>query len=405
MSRPRLVFVTPVPPSPQSTSGFSARVHYFTAAAGERMDVTLVLIRRPGAEHAALDGATEIVDRVIRLDAPRAPWDEPSVKGRALRALVQYPFDRLPYDCYPRTWPDLKDALAAEQPDIVTFYLPLLAHLVDHAPERTPVMAVLEEGWERLVSASLEGSPWKDAWLSRREASRFASVYQGVDRRANAVVAISDEEKEWFTRTIDAAKIAVIPNGIDLSYFSPGESVEPDTDVLVVGDLRSPRNYVGALRTWEAARAKGWHWTFVGAVDERLAASLREGGATVTGAVADLRPYYDRARVVLVPSFDGTGVKSTSIQGWAMRRPLVTTPVGARGLPVRDGENALVAGEPAALVDAIGGVLDDSALAGRLAEAGYRAALRDCDLATLAPRFAEICLGMVNAQTALASDA
>src|SRR3954469_7058115 len=137
MSRPRLVFVTPVPPSPQSTSGFSARVHYFTAAAAERMEVTLILIRRPGAEHAAPDGATELVDRGIRLDAPRAPWDEPSVKGRALRALVQYPFDRLPYDCSPRTWPALKDALAAEQPDILAFSLPLLAHLVDHAPERT----------------------------------------------------------------------------------------------------------------------------------------------------------------------------------------------------------------------------------------------------------------------------
>src|SRR2546423_963418 len=83
-----------------------------TAAAAERMEVTLILIRRPGAEHAALDGATELVDRVIRLDAPRAPWDEPSVKGRALRALVQYPFDRLPFDCYPHRWPRLQEALA-----------------------------------------------------------------------------------------------------------------------------------------------------------------------------------------------------------------------------------------------------------------------------------------------------
>src|SRR4051812_2931311 len=400
MSRPRLVFVTPVPPSPQSTSGFSARVHYFTAAAAERMDVTLILIRRPGADHAALNGATEMVDRVIRLDAPRAPWDEPSVKGRALRALVQYPFDRLPFDCYPHRWPRLQEALAAEQPDLVTFYLPLLAHLVDHAPEQTPVMAVLEEGWERLVSASLEGPAWKDAWLSRREATRFAGVYRGVDRRANAVVAISEEEKKWFTRTIDPAKITVIPNGIDLSYFSPGDPVEPDTDVLVVGDLRSPRNYVGALRTWKAAQGKDWRWAFVGAIDEQLAASLREGGATVSGAVPDLRPYYDRARVVLVPSFDGSGVKSTSIQGWAMRRPLVTTPVGARGLPIRDGENALVSAEPSGLVEAAGRVLNDSALAERLAEAGYRAAVRDCDLAALAPRFADLCVEMLGASLA-----
>src|SRR5689334_12623661 len=98
MSRPRLVFVTPVPPSPQSTSGFSARVHHFTAAAAERMDVTLVLIRRPGAPHIAMNGGGDPAERVLTLDAPRAPWAVPTAKGRALRAFVQYPFDRLPYD-------------------------------------------------------------------------------------------------------------------------------------------------------------------------------------------------------------------------------------------------------------------------------------------------------------------
>src|SRR4051812_14694362 len=328
MSRPRLVFVTPVPPSPQSTSGFSARVHHFVAAAAERMDVTVVLIRFPDDASARGNGEPS-ADRLLTLDAPRAPWNEPTIKGRALRAFVQYPFDPLPFDCYPHKWPQLREVLAAENPAVVAFYLPVLAHLADHAPDGTPVIGVLEEGWERLVSASLEGPQWKSAWLSRREASRFATVYRRMDRRASAVVAISETEKQWFTRMIDPEKIHVIPNGIDTSYFSPVDDTEREIDVLVVGDLRSPRNYVGAWRTWEAAREEGWRWTFVGAVEEQLAEQLRHAGATVTGAVQDLRPYYERARSVLVPALDGTGVKSTSIQAWAMRRPLVTSPVGA----------------------------------------------------------------------------
>jgi glycosyltransferase involved in cell wall biosynthesis len=403
LSRPRLAFVSTVPPSRQSTTGFAVRVHHFVAAAADSMDVTLVLIRMPDHDDSVPTTALEIADRVITLDAPRAPWNEPTFKGRVLRGLVHYPFDPLPFDCYPHKWPQLRDALATEEPDLVAFYLPVLAHLAEHAPANVPVIGMLEEGWERLVSASLEGPRWKSAWLSRKETRRFATVYRRLNRRASAVVAISEHEKRWFARTIDPAKIEVIPNGFDTSHFSPKDEAERDTDVLVVGDLRSPRNYVGALRTWEAAHSEGWRWTFVGAIESRLAEELRQGGATVTGIVDDLCPYYERARSVLVPALDGTGVKSTSIQAWAMRRPLVTSPVGARGLPVRHGENALVGADPGALVGCLRAVLADPVSAERLADAGMHTASRDCDLATIATQFADLCVNVLGVTIPTAS--
>jgi glycosyltransferase involved in cell wall biosynthesis len=355
--------------------------------------VTLVLIRMPGYD-GSIESADSSIDeriRVHRLDAPAPPWGEATMKGRLLRGLVQYPFDPLPFDCYPHNWPLLREVLASEEPDVVAFYLPVLAHLAEHAPSGVPVIGVLEEGWERLVGASLDGSGWKNAWLSRREATRFATVYRRLDKRASAVVAISEEERDWFRRTIEPEKIVVIPNGIDLSYFSPRDGDEQDVDVLVVGDLRSPRNYVGALETWEAARDLGWRWTFVGAADEAVAARLREGGAGVVGPVPDLRPYYGRARTVLVPAFAGTGVKSTSIQAWAMRRPLVTSPVGARGLPARPGENILVGDDAAALVRHLTRVLADPEEAERLAAGGEATAREHGDLSVIARRFAELC--------------
>jgi glycosyltransferase involved in cell wall biosynthesis len=391
--RPRLVFVAAIVPSPQSTNGFSARVHHFLAAASDHMDVTLVWIRLPGHEKTAEPTAP---GRVRTLDAPRAPWAEPGPRGRAARALVQYPFDRLPFDCYPRKWPRLREVLDEEQPAVVAFYLPYLAHLVEHAPADVPVVAVLEEGWERLVAASLDLSNRKDAWLARREAGRYARVYKRVDRRAQAVVAISAEERHSFAATIDARKIAVVPNGIDTEYFTPRETASRDIDVLVVSDLRSPRNHVGAIRAWEIAnadpRSASWRWTFVGAADEPMATSLRAGGATVTGVVDDVRPYYERARAVLVPALTGTGVKSTSIQAWSMRRPLVATPVGARGLPARHGDNILVGEGPPELVDHLRAVLADDGLAERLGAAGGATARSECDLATIATGFAQLCL-------------
>jgi glycosyltransferase involved in cell wall biosynthesis len=391
-SRPRLVFVSPVPPSQQSTSGFSARVHHFVCAAVERMDVTLVLIRMPGYD-GSLESAQSSIDeriRVHRLDAPAPPWADATMKGRLLRGLVQYPFDPLPFDCYPHSWPRLREVLAGESPAAVAFYLPVLAHLAEHAPAGVPVIGVLEEGWERLVDASLDGSR-KNAWFARREATRFATVYRRLDKRASAVVAISEEERDWFRRTIDPEKIVVIPNGIDMSYFTPHDPADRDIDVLVVGDLRSPRNYVGALSTWEAARDMGWRWTFVGTADDAVAAALRAGGAEVAGAVGDVRPFYGRARAVLVPALDGTGVKSTTIQAWAMQRPLVASPVGARGLPARPGENILVGDDAAAMVQHLARLLAEPAEAERIAARGHATAQQHNDLAVIARQFAELC--------------
>jgi glycosyltransferase involved in cell wall biosynthesis len=403
--RPRLTLVSSVVPSPQSTSGFSARLHHFAMAASRHASVRLVFIRRRGYDGTPDAATTPGLESVKVLDAPVAPWDDVSLRGRLLRGLVQYPFDPLPFDCYPHRWPQLRSVLAEDRPDVVAFYLPVLAHLAGHAPVGSRVVGVLEEGWERLVAASLDGKERKDRWLARREATRFSRVYTRLNERASAVVAISDAEREWFTNTIDAEKITVIPNGIDLSYFSPREASDRDIDVLVVGDLRSPRNYVGALGAWELARDRGWQWTFVGAEDPDVASTLRSGGATVTGAVEDVRPFYERARVVLVPALDGTGVKSTSIQAWAMRRPLVASTVGARGLPVHDGANALVGATPAALVAHVETVLADPEAAERLADAGKLTAEQSCDLAVIARRFADLCVEVADVRPTAAAHA
>jgi glycosyltransferase involved in cell wall biosynthesis len=395
VERPRLTLVSSVVPSPQSTSGFSARLHHFALAASRHMQVSLVFVRRLGYD-GTLDAATTPgLERVRVLDAPVAPWEEVNLRGRLLRGLVQYPFDPLPFDCYPHRWPLLRSVLAEERPDVVAFYLPVLAHLAGHAPPCAQVIGVLEEGWERLVAASLDGAERKDRWLARREATRFSRVYTRLNERASAVVAISEAERDWFTRTIEPGKITVIPNGIDLSYFSPREDAERDIDVLVVGDLRAPRNHVGAMRAWEAAAGDSWRWTFVGAADQGVAAALREGGATVAGSVDDVRPFYERARAVLVPALDGTGVKSTSIQAWAMRRPLVASTIGARGLPARGGENVLVGDAPEGLAAHLRTLLANPQMAERLADQGRLTAEQCCDLAVIARQFGDLCVQTV----------
>jgi hypothetical protein len=75
-----------------------------------------------------------------------------------------------------------------------------------------------------------------------------------------------------------------------------------------------------------------------------------------------------------------------------MRRPLVTSPVGARGLPARPGENILVGDDAAALVRHLTRVLADPEVAERLAAGGESTARHQSDLSVIARQFAELCV-------------
>lgn len=64
------------------------------------------------------------------------------------------------------------------------------------------------------------------------------------------------------------------------------------------------------------------------------------------GRVDDIRPFYGRARVVVVPLRIGSGVRVKIIQAMAMGKAVVTTSKGCEGLAVTDGEHVAIADSP-----------------------------------------------------------
>ncbi|MBU4035656.1 MAG: glycosyltransferase, partial [Proteobacteria bacterium] len=75
--------------------------------------------------------------------------------------------------------------------------------------------------------------------------------------------------------------------------------------------------------------------------------NLAEGRIVVTGIVPDVRPYFARARVVVVPLLVGGGTRLKILESMAMGRPIVSTTLGAEGISARHGEHLMLADEPA----------------------------------------------------------
>lgn len=76
---------------------------------------------------------------------------------------------------------------------------------------------------------------------------------------------------------------------------------------------------------------------------------------------AELREFYGTSRVAVVPSLHSAGVNLKVVEALRRGLPLVTTQIGAQGLPGLD-QVASVCDEPRNFADAVCGLLDDDAL-------------------------------------------
>jgi glycosyltransferase involved in cell wall biosynthesis len=93
----------------------------------------------------------------------------------------------------------------------------------------------------------------------------------------------------------------------------------------------------------------------------RVLRLAREAGVTVTGRVDDVRPYMADAAVYVVPLRIGGGTRLKIFEAMGMGKAVVSTAVGAEGLPVDDGRHLLIADEPRTFAAAVVRLMRDVA--------------------------------------------
>ena len=402
-TKPGILFVTEVPPAKLSLNGFSPRVHHFLTALSRDADVHLVLICI-GGRIMEMGGIAELpLSSVQTLLVPARPtalglWGK-------MRRASRYVLPSDPSSVYPMRLGAFDDHVRRLRPQAVATHLPILAGLGLGLPPEIKIISVLEEASERLLPTSLSSKAALHRMLAVRvETRRMRSFYPRVGARSDLNVLISDEDRAYFGKSLPDKRTVVVPHAIDCDVFSPAmiRDEVADFDIAVFGDLAQPRNWLGIREVMDAAAqahtpARNWRWLLVG----NLTDDVRRGlvafpRVTVTGFVDDIRPWYGRAKVILVPALAGPGVKSTVLQAWAMQRPVVTTQHGRRGLPAEPGVNVLVGSSATAVVDAIAEALASKELRDRLGRAGRETVLTQRRIEFVAAQFRDHCMRVLN---------
>jgi glycosyltransferase involved in cell wall biosynthesis len=184
-------------------------------------------------------------------------------------------------------------------------------------------------------------------------------------------------------RIAPRARVAVLPNGVDVDHFCPGGGPPEPATLLFSGNLSHRPNAEAVLAFARAvlprlrARRPDLRWLIVGAHPGPLGRLVADDpGVELPGDVPDLRPFFERATVAISPLLSGGGIKIKVLEAWAMARPVVATPLGASGLAARPGENLLLARTPGDFAAAVLTVLGDQALASHLGALGRQTVLR-----------------------------
>jgi GT2 family glycosyltransferase/SAM-dependent methyltransferase/glycosyltransferase involved in cell wall biosynthesis len=230
--------------------------------------------------------------------------------------------------------------------------------------------------------AEIEGNP-----AVVRAAARYYNLELSLATNADAVLVVSEEERDVLLREQPGLQVYVVPN---VHRAEPaGRPFERRQGVLFVGSFPHPPNRDAAR--WLVNEIMPLvHRTdpdipvyIVGSHPTDEIRALASDSVQVLGWVPDLRDLYDRARLSVAPLRYGAGVKGKAGESLAYGLPVVTTRLGAEGMGLEHEQDVLVADSAEAFAAEIVRAYRDAGLWTRLAANGRSTIARASSPATV----------------------
>jgi glycosyltransferase involved in cell wall biosynthesis len=229
----------------------------------------------------------------------------------------------------------LREIAAEWQPDVVQIEFHVMAQYID-ALGGCPAPRVLTEHEAGVLAARDE----------RRFRTGVAAVALALDQRAwrryeravlarvDSVAVFSQRDRDVLSALGSACRLRQIPLGVSIPALSLG-APQAGAAVVFVGSFRHPPNIDAAIRLARdihprvRTRYPGTRLYIVGEDPPARLAALSQDDVIITGRVADVTPYLNRAAVVAVPIRFGGGVRVKVLEAMAAGKAVVASPLAA----------------------------------------------------------------------------
>lgn len=229
--------------------------------------------------------------------------------------------------------------------------------------------------WERL--ARNENNPvkkWYLQLLSKRLKTfenRYANVY-------DALVPVTQDDAEVFIRLGCRKPVFVSPSGIDVAYWSKGAGSEGNFNLFHLGSLEWMPNREAVVWFIENVWPQVLLWDdrfklFI--AGKNMPPSLKQWkvrNVEMVGEVEDGAAFICDKAITVVPLLSGSGIRLKILEAMAAQKLVISTTVGAQGIPAEHRKNILIADTPEQFVDALKLTVNQPELAQSIRQEGYK---------------------------------
>lgn len=392
----RILMLSPYPPYPPRGGG-ALRIYHLLRALADRHPVTLLSFAPDEAAAAAMQPLRDLADLRIVIGPPAR-----SLRQRAVTTLFSPLPDMALRNASQSYTIALSKLLAAERFDVV------LAESIEMAPyllsaRSSGARAMLDEFnaeyllQRRAALNDLRRAPHPKALIgggySLIQWFKLAAFERHVLQTIDRALVVSAEDEAALRRLAPRARLRLVPNGVDCCHFTP-LAMPPANDLVFVGTLDYRPNVDAAL--WFAREVlplirmqhPELRFRLIGRRPHHALRALHDDQTViVTGEVEDTRPALATAATVVIPMRIGGGSRLKLLEALAMAAPVVSTTMGAEGIPgLRNGEHLLLADTPEEMAAAVTRLATDRPFAQRLGHAGRAFVCAGYDWAQIAPK-------------------
>lgn len=264
--------------------------------------------------------------------------------------------------------------------------------------------------WKRHYE--VQSNPLKKLYLYGQWLKSYA-YERAACRRFDRVIAVSSDDRGKMERDYRITNVADVPTGVDTVFFRPSGGARRRSNLVFTGSMDWLPNedaiqyFTREILPLIKGSVPDVTLTVVGRnpYPSLIELSKRDPSIVVTGRVDDVRPYMETASVYVVPIRIGGGTRLKIYEAMAMELPIVSTTIGAEGLPVCDGRELLLTDTPRTFAEAVVRILEDKELAQRLSTTAAVTVRERFGWRGVADQFAGLCQDAVTLNAAASDQA
>lgn len=361
--------LTPYLPLPL-VSGGQIRSFNLIKHLAQKHEITLYSLIKYDSEKAHVKELEQYCRKVKVFKRPKKPWTFRNI------LLTAGPFPFLVIrNLSPTQRRAIKQEIAGGDYDLIhaeTFYV------MPHIPKTKIPIILVEQTIEYLVYKHYveKQAPKLLRPLLMIDVTKLRFWESYFWQKASRAVAVSEADKKEMKKLVPGLDIDVVPNSVDFEHFTAAKRTELSPKrVLFVGNFTWLQNTEALMRlvtkVWplikqKVTSAKLW---IVGRNMTSEIKALAGQDVLVDEDVPLIRDVFNKASVQVAPIEGPGGTRLKILEAMATGLPIVTTPVGAAGLDLKDGKHALIRKTDSGLAQAAIKVLKNARLPKQMGEA------------------------------------